>query len=728
MFAKEGNPAAQTDALIRLSEAYRRIGLDEYGIQALEEALPIARQLKNSNKTASVLNALGRLYAAQNGMASIAGSGTGIPVSDKTRGLKITNKDLSMQYLNESLDLAKTEQDPVLLASVLNSRGIMYASRGMFKDAMRSFQECISLAENGGNKRLAAAAYVNYASAAIKDADYPQAAKYNDEAFKLYRSIPSGEERTGGLLSIGQAYRQLAGLAPNQAIHFHQQARNAFTEATADAAQSSDYRALSYALGYLGKLHEDQKELDEALHITRRALFAAQQVNAKELLSSWEWQIGRILRLRGDTENAIAAYRQAVANLQSVKQSLYAGCTSTSLSFKDDIEPVYKELTDLLLQKASVIKDRKAAEPYLLEARQTIETLNAAEMQDYFKNSCFEARRSQTKSAETLSNNTAIIYMISFPERIELLVSLPDGIKKVTVSNADNVISMDVYALRDSLTKLSDDYLIYSKRLYNALIRPLESDLQRFTITTLVVIPDNVFRTIPLAALHNGTDFLINKYAIATSLGMQLMEPISQKDKKTNILLAGISEAIHEYPALPYVISEMSAIKSLFDGEMLLNGEFSIANIKATVERKKYSILHMASHGEFTGSANNSYILAWDGPLTIDQFSRLVKVTQYKDEPLDLLTLSACKTAVGDDRAVLGIAGVAIKSGALSSLATLWEVDDKTTSELMVDFYRQLKTASFSKAQALQKAQIALLKRQPHPYYWSPFLLVGNWL
>jgi len=729
LFAGESNPVAQTDALMKLAEAYRRIGLDEYALQALEEALPMARKVNNSNKTAYILNSLGLLYAAQDVTPLTAESKQDAAVvTSKTRGIKTTTKDLSAQYLNESHNLAKTDSDPALLASVLNNRGIMYASRGMFKDAMLSFKECLSLAERMENKGMAATAYSNYASAAIKQTDYIQSVTYADAAFKLYRGFESGSEKTSGLLTIGQTYRQLAGFVPDQTAHFRQQALNAFTEAAAVADQSKDYRTVSYALGYLGKLQEDRKELDEALHFTRRALFAAQQVNAKELLSAWEWQVGRILSLKGDTENAITAYRQAVANLQSVKQSLYTGCTSSSLSFKEDIEPVYKELTDLLLQKSSKTKERKEAEPYLLEARQTIETLNAAEMQDYFKNSCFEERRSQSKSAEALSDNTAIIYMISFPERVELLVSLPDGIRRVTVPSPGNTIFKDVKGFRESLTKLSGDYLVYSKRLYDNLIRPLDSELQRYKISTLVVIPDNVFRTIPLAALHDGKDFLISKYAVATSLGMQLMEPRSNKDKKVNILAAGISESVHDYPALPYVTSEMSAIKSLFDGEMLLNANFSIANIKAKVEQKKYSILHLATHGEFSGMASNSYILAWDGPLTIDQFSRLVKVTQYKDEPLDLLTLSACKTAVGDDRAVLGIAGVAIKSGALSSLATLWEVDDKTTSELMVDFYRQLKTASFSKAQALQKAQISLLTVQNHPYYWSPFLLIGNWL
>ena len=735
LFAKEGKIALQTDALTQLAVSYRYLGLDEFALHTLEEALPLARKINNGNKTAAILNSLGLLIAQDiTTFAPVSGKNVDI-VTDKARSANVVagksviiRKDPASLYLNEAHDLAKADNDPVLLASVLNSKGVLYASRSNFDEATLSFKESIAIAERFENKSMAAAASANYAAVAMKRNDYKQARTCVDAAFKLYQGLSNPAEKANGLIAVGQIYRQLAGLAPDKAELDRQQASAAFVEAATIAEASKDHRIRSYALGYLGKLKEEQKNLGEALHYTRRALFSAQQINAKELLSAWEWQIGRILLMQGASENAIAAYRQAVSNLQSVKQTMYSGCTSSSLSYKDNIEPVYKELTDLLLLKSSETKDRKEAERYLLEARQTIESLKIAEMHDYFKNSCFEERRTKFKSAETLSDNTAIVYIISFPERIELLVSLPDGIRRVTVPNPGNDISSDVKAFRKALTNLSDEYMVYSKRLYNNLILPLEPELQRHKIKTLVVIPDDVFRTIPFAALHDGTNFVINKYAFATSLGMQLTEPIPFNDRKVTLLAAGISESVHDYPALPSVAFEMSSIKSMFDSDMLLNRDFSIANIREKVEQKKYSILHLASHGEFSGDVNNSFIVAWDGPLTIDQFGRLIKTTRYKDEPLDLITLSACKTAVGDDRAVLGLAGVALKAGALSSLATLWEVDDKTTSELVVDFYRQYKTASLSKAQALQQAQIATMKQQKHPYYWSPFLLIGNWL
>ncbi|GJL64912.1 MAG: hypothetical protein NPIRA04_35660 [Nitrospirales bacterium] len=108
----------------------------------------------------------------------------------------------------------------------------------------------------------------------------------------------------------------------------------------------------------------------------------------------------------------------------------------------------------------------------------------------------------------------------------------------------------------------------------------------------------------------------------------------------------------------------------------------------------------------------------------------MIGLYQFRDTPLDLLTLSACETAAGDDRAALGLAGVAIKAGARSALATLWFINDKATSELITEFYRQLQNVSVSKAMALQIAKKTLMSHPSyqHPGYWSPFLLINNWL
>jgi CHAT domain-containing protein len=132
----------------------------------------------------------------------------------------------------------------------------------------------------------------------------------------------------------------------------------------------------------------------------------------------------------------------------------------------------------------------------------------------------------------------------------------------------------------------------------------------------------------------------------------------------------------------------------------------------------------------FGGSANSSFIMAYDDIVDMNQLEGILKADNFKKNPLELLTLSACQTAEGDDRAPLGLSGIAIKAKVKSALGSLWSVNDEATYKLMSAFYTALLQDHTSKAQALQQAQLTLLrdKQFAHPFFWSPFILVGNWL
>jgi CHAT domain-containing protein len=161
-----------------------------------------------------------------------------------------------------------------------------------------------------------------------------------------------------------------------------------------------------------------------------------------------------------------------------------------------------------------------------------------------------------------------------------------------------------------------------------------------------------------------------------------------------------------------------------------MNQSFVFSRLEQGLKDKLLTVVHIASHAKFETRAAATFLLTFDDKLTMDQLSQVVGLFKFRDEPLELLTLSACETAAGDDRAALGLAGVAIKAGARSALATLWSVNDAATSELVAEFYRQLRNPALSKAQALQRAQLAMLDDPVgrHPGYWAPFLLISNWL
>lgn len=497
-------------------------------------------------------------------------------------------------------------------------------------------------------------------------------------------------------------------------------------------AETGDHLAASYSFGYAGQSYEKNGQFQEALYYTRRAVFEAQQVSAPESLYLWQWQSGRIFRALNRPEEALSAYRNAVYTLQSIRNELLADCGENNrLSFQDKVEPVYFELADMLLKSTDVIKDHGVAQAYLAEARRTIELLKTAELQNYFQDACVVAGKLKMKQLDVVSHGTAIIYIIPLNDRLELLLGLNTGIRRFTVNIGSKAFTEEVRQFRKRLEKRTTrQYLPHSQRLYDWLVRPLEQELVSSKIDTLVFVPHGALRTVPMSALHDGMDFLVQKFAIATTPGLSLTDPRPIRREGVKVLLNGLTESVQGFPALINVPTELKSIRELYPGRLLLNNDFRVPLIKAELEHTPYPIVHIASHGEFFENSGNTYILTWDGKLTMDQLEKLMMIGKFRKDPVELLTLSACVTAAGDDQAALGLAGVAVKAGARSALATLWYINDHTGYEISTEFYRQMQDTSFSKAKALQQAQIKLIEGQRfrHPGYWAPFLMIGNWL
>jgi CHAT domain-containing protein len=283
------------------------------------------------------------------------------------------------------------------------------------------------------------------------------------------------------------------------------------------------------------------------------------------------------------------------------------------------------------------------------------------------------------------------------------------------------------------MRRTSREYRLHAHTLYDWLIRPIEPALQGGgKPETLVFVPDGALRTIPFGALRDreSKQFLIEKHPIAVTPSLTLTDPrpISGRVK---MLAAGISEAVGGNSELAAVATEIETIRELYPGRTLMNDRFVVERLRSELRNVPYGIVHIASHGEFGGDASENFLLAYDGTVSMDRLAEFVGATRFRaDQPLELLTLSACESAAGDDRAALGLAGVALRSGARSALATLWSVNDRATAELVIEFYRQLHDPGRSRAEALQHAQLKLLstRHYRHPGYWAPFLLISSWL
>jgi CHAT domain-containing protein len=516
---------------------------------------------------------------------------------------------------------------------------------------------------------------------------------------------------------------------------------------------NGDKKAESYALGTLGRLYENEDQ-QLAQDFTQQALNLAPTYNYPELAYQLSWQLGRIYQEQGDRQKAIAAYTNAYDTLQSIRGDLAAISSEVQFSFRESVEPVYRELVNLLLEDAQQLKEsgkQEELQTRMVQVREVIESLQLAELNNFFRDACVEAN---PQVIDKVSPTATVIYPIILEDRLEIVVSFPNensdqptfNLYTVPAANAE-ALTPKLRELRDLLAldgrnvpnQVPDNLLELSQQIYQWLIQPIEPDLNKSKIDTLVFVLDGGFRNIPMAALYDGEQYLVEKYQIALTPGLQLLnpEPLTQEDLIG--LLAGATDFSNfqdeRFNNLPEVENELDGVsQKLSNYEKRINEEFTLENIQQLIDKIPFGVVHLATHGKFGASVEETFILAYNERIEVKNLDNLLRKPDEKT-PIELLVLSACETIAGDDRSALGLAGVALRAGARSTIATLWMVSDASTASFMVKFYEELAKPDINKAEALRNAQLKLLRNEEndtgkstrHPYYWSPFILVGNW-
>jgi CHAT domain-containing protein len=710
VYERSGARQEQIDALIRLSEAYQSLGRYRTAAIQLDQAKALVADRDDPLLPLRILWRTGRLYQVAGQHAEAERS------------------------LQESLRRAKSLSQATLTAAILNDVGNLAAAQGKFADALTAYTESFQTAQAVPAKLLAATSLVNAARVSWPLKQYGESQTRLDQAMDILRGLEPSHEQINAFITVGLTYAKLRPVLVDLNRELTLAAFQALYGAARIADQLGDRRGSSFAWGYLGKLYEDEQRYAEALDVTQQAILMGREAAAPEALYRWHWQAGRLLKALKRPGEAIGSYRQAINAVQSIRQEVSAALAEDQpdASFRETVGAVYFELADLLLQGAEGNEDPQHREAVLREARDTVELFKVAELQDYFQDDCVQTARSQATGLELVSKTAAVIYPIMLQDRLEILVSLPSGMLRKTVPVGAEALTEEIRAFRNFLEKRSTrEYLSHAKKLHGWLIEPIEPLWADAGIDTLVIVPDGALRTIPLAALHDGTQFLIKKYAVATTPGVTLTNPRPLDRKSIKLLSVGITEAVQDFPALPHVSRELETIHRLYGGTSLLNKQFMMSRLQEELKTHPYSVMHIASHGQFQNDSNETFLLAYDGKMTMDRLEEYVGMLRFREEPLALITLSACETAAGDDRAALGLAGVAIKAGARSALASLWFLDDQASSQLVTEFYQQLHDDSVaSTAIALQRAQIRFLENPEysHPAYWAAFLLLNNWL
>ena len=424
-----------------------------------------------------------------------------------------------------------------------------------------------------------------------------------------------------------------------------------------------------------------------------------------------------------------------------------------------------KTKTQALLEIKEVMKkevDRFLKEENLEKAFQAIETAYVSELEIFLGESLKPPTLSINQAQDTISDvskrsgsASVLIYPILLNDRIEILVIPPKELGKpfhryTNYANEAEIITVLTDYRANLLDTSSQDYLEQAQKLYDWVMRPIDAQLQALKIKTVVFVMDSGLRVIPPAALHDGKQFLMERYASANIPALRLTR-LEDRDRKNNRILAmGLTQSREGLSALPSVEVEIRTISTqVLAGSSFLNQDFTIRNMQEQRNKSNYGILHFGTHGQFLQDrAKDSYIQFWDSKLRSHQIPSL----RFDQPVIEMLTLSACETAVGNN---LGISGLAVESGARSILASLWAVSDVGTAPLMISFYKAFPNA-LSKAMALRQAQLDLLKGKVkivnnqivgvdglaaialpkgtgnvdtrHPFFWSSFILVGNWL
>ncbi|HLO50245.1 MAG TPA: CHAT domain-containing protein [Kamptonema sp.] len=400
------------------------------------------------------------------------------------------------------------------------------------------------------------------------------------------------------------------------------------------------------------------------------------------------------------------------------------------------------------------------------EAVERIEQNWENQYQEYFKENFSTRSQTADQIAKTLSRlaaqtkkKPALIYVLPRAYQLELLMLTPDRPpfrQSVPAAKREAllpVVTEFINELTNPRKINTTSYLNTAQQLYQWIVAPLELNLQLQKIDTLLFCVGSGLRTLPLPALHDGQRFLTEKYTLARIPAFKFTDSNYTDIKKSQVLAMGASDFSNfsEQQPLPAVPLELKAIAQQWPGQSFINEDFTLVNLQSQRLRQRFAIIHLATHAEFkAGLPNNSYIQFWDTPLRLDQMREL----GWNNPPVELLVLSACRTALGDKDVELGFAGLAVQAGVKSALASVWYVSDAGTLALMSEFYNRLRTAPI-KAEALRQAQIAMIQGKvrlengellssrggvklppdlaqigteslSHPYYWAAFSMIGS--
>lgn len=584
---------------------------------------------------------------------------------------------------------------------------------------------------------------------------------FQSEILPLAEAILQNDSRFSNFKSLDRIYANLTLARSFSQIHVSPKFEEIAFMAANDAYQNArqfpeNFRLKSEVLGTIGYLYEGTGEYAKAREYTQSALSLSRSIRAEDLISQWSWQLGRIDARRGEFDDAIAAYQIAVNSLDSLRQDLLAINSESQFSFRDKIKPVYEEYLNLLL---------RSPQPTQHELQRAIEVsdrFQTAELENFLKcnlssdrnssNSVFKVTKSSVDGLPDSSVSIIrVIVLEQFDRAIEIVqnpLSHPDRLLYRQLSGEDWLeLQNKVKALK---TKLSNpDFRTtplnwiepQTQAIYQFLISPIQDNLPENG--TLIFLLDSTLQSVPMSMLQDESGrYLIERYQVAVSFPTFNLNTADRQNRLSEVLAAGLSVRGESFDLvsvpfqpLEYVTAELNTIREISPSSLILDDEkFTTQKFEKWVQQSNLPIVHIATHGQFSSVPEETFILAYDRPIDVDRLDEILRDrTEGTRKKIELLVLSACQTAKDDKRGGLGLAGVAIRAGAESTVASLWNISDRSTSEFMQEFYRALQQPNVSQLQALRQTQLQFLTNSKYielgynsPYHWAAFVSIVN--
>ncbi|MBS1810836.1 MAG: CHAT domain-containing protein [Acidobacteria bacterium] len=731
------NRGSEMGSYIELGAAYLSLHRSEKAVESFEHALTIARENKFRDSEATVLNWLGRAWR------------------------ELGNRDKALEYHEKALVIVREINFRPGEGSTLASLGDSYQLLRRFEKALECYEQSLSIAIEIKNL---------YAQAGILNAigivyrsigQYQNAITYHEQSLRLAREIKVRKVEAialNDLMTSWQANKQ-----PHLAIFFGKQSVNLHQE-TRDDIRSFDRETQQ---GFLKSKEDSYRTLADLLISQGRLPEAEQVIRMLKEEEYFEY-------IRRDETNAPKAEKAALTPEEAALDKRYR-------EIADKLTEIGTERNALLDKKSRTPEEEQRLtklEADLVVAGQAFQKFLDGLAAEMSKNADANARAFQLRESQglmedlrELGKGVVALYTLVGEDKYRVILTTADFQKGYEYPIKAEELNRKVLAFRDVLQNPKLDPLPLAQELYKILVGPVAKDLQGTKAQMVMWSLDGVLRYLPVAALHDGKQYLVERFRTAVFTPASQSRLRVEPSRKWTALGLGVTKAHGlTIPALPGVLEEMRGIiqeagakTGVLPGSIKLDEAFTQEAMLSEL-RKRNPVVHIASHFRFQpGNETNSALLLGDG-----QFLSLAQIKSLPNvfAGVDLLTLSACNTATGGSGAngkeVEGFGVLAQRQGAKAVVASLWPVADRSTKNLMQEFYKLREAkAEVTKIEALRQAQIKLLRgelqvtgetlaareivheapkatNQPpfkpdtkapyaHPYYWAPFILIGNW-